>query len=245
MSDALSYLVKARPEAMGHYLAFLKDSGKHLDPKTRDLISLITKVHAQTERGFRQYLKRALRDGCTPVEVLDALLMAFPALGLSRIIWAVDLILAMDLPGFQLGALQGAAGGGAADDDGTDRAPDAGAAAGEPGAWHDALDTAACAPGEVQRITCAGRGLFVYRARADEIGGSAGRADDAEWRVYDSRCPHETTDIPHLALRGTTLTCPKHEWVFDVRSGACIAKGTSPLRRCAVKVENGRLLVRW
>ena len=104
MSDALNYLVKARPEAMTHYFKFLKDCGKHLDPKTRDLISVITKVHAQTERGFRQYLKRALRDGCTPAEVLDALLMAFPALGLAKIIWAVDIILAMDLPGFQLWA---------------------------------------------------------------------------------------------------------------------------------------------
>ncbi|MFO1268092.1 MAG: hypothetical protein U1F67_15755 [Rubrivivax sp.] len=46
-SDALSYLVKARPEAMGHYFAFLKDAGSHLDPKTRALISVITKVHAQ------------------------------------------------------------------------------------------------------------------------------------------------------------------------------------------------------
>jgi alkylhydroperoxidase/carboxymuconolactone decarboxylase family protein YurZ len=101
MSDALNYLVKARPEAMTHYFAFLKDAGKHLDPKTRDLISVITKVHAQTERGFRQYLGRALRDGCTPMEVLDALLMAFPALGLAKIVWAVDIILAMDLPEFK------------------------------------------------------------------------------------------------------------------------------------------------
>ena len=57
MSDALSYLLKARPEAMGHYFSFLKDAGKHLDPKTRDLISVITKVHVQTERGFKQYLE--------------------------------------------------------------------------------------------------------------------------------------------------------------------------------------------
>ena len=34
MSDALNFLVKARPEAMGHYFSFLKDCGKHLDPKT-------------------------------------------------------------------------------------------------------------------------------------------------------------------------------------------------------------------
>jgi len=84
MSDALTYLVKARPEAMTHYFAFLKDAGKHLDPKTRDLISVISKVHAQTERGLRQYLGRALREGCTPAEVLDALLMAFSILGLAR-----------------------------------------------------------------------------------------------------------------------------------------------------------------
>ena len=26
-------------------------------------------------------------------------------------------------------------------------------------------------------------------------------------------------DIPDLALQGDTLTCPKHEWAFDIRSG--------------------------
>ena len=49
MSDALTYLVKARPEAMGAYFKFLKGAGTHLDPKTRNLISVITKVRAQTE----------------------------------------------------------------------------------------------------------------------------------------------------------------------------------------------------
>ncbi len=208
MSDALTFLVKARPEAMGHYFAFLKDAGKHLDPKTRDLISVITKVHAQTERGLRQYLKRALRDGCTPAEVLDALLMAFPALGLAKIVWAVDVILAMDLPEFR------AAGLGA-----------------EPG-WHDLMDVNELAPGATKRIECDGRGLFVHH-------GLDG------WQVFDSLCPHQTTNIPHLALQGHTLTCPKHEWAFDVRDGRCIAKGDSPLKRWEAKVDNGRVLARW
>ena len=105
MSDALNYLVKARPDALKHYFEFLKNCGKHLDPKTRNLISVITKVDAQTERGFKQYLGRALREGCTPLEILDALLMAFPTLGLAKIVWAVDIILAMDLPEFQPEAL--------------------------------------------------------------------------------------------------------------------------------------------
>lgn len=208
MSDALSYLMKARPEAMGHYFAFLKDCGTHLDPKTRSLISVINKVHSQTERGFRQYLGRALRDGCSPMEVLDALLMAFPTLGLARIVWAVDIILSMDLPEFQ---------------------PEALGAAGE---WHDVMATKGVKEGEVLRVECNGRGLFVYR-------------EAAAWRVYDSRCPHQTTNIPHLALEGTTLTCPKHQWAFDIRSGDCIRKGNSPLRQWENKVVKGRLLARW
>jgi len=221
MSDALKFLVKARPQAMTHYFSFLKDCGKHLDPKTRDLISVITKVHAQTERGFRQYLKRALRDGCTPAEVLDALLMAFPALGLAKIVWAVDIILAMELPGFDPAALG---------------QPDTDAAADADAAWHDVMASADLAPGGATRVECDGRGLFVHHASDEGEGG---------WKVFDSRCPHQTTNIPHLALSGTTLTCPKHEWAFDIRTGQCIAKGDTPLVRWDSKVVDGRLLARW
>lgn len=208
MSDALNYLLKARPEALGHYFAFLKDAGKHLDPTTRNLISVITKVDAQTERGFRQYLGRALREGCTPLQVLDALLMAFPTLGLAKIIWAVDIILDMKIPGFE---------------------PDVLLANRQ---WHDIAAIDALMEGEVSRLECDGRGLFVCR-------------DGETARVFDSRCPHQTTDIPHLALEGHTLTCPKHQWAFDIRSGECTAKGTSPLRRWPSKVEQGRVLACW
>ena len=137
MSDALAYLVKARPDAVGHYFAFLKACGTKLDPKTRNLISVITKVHAQTERGFRQYLGRALREGATPAEVLDALLMAFPTLGLAKIVWAVDIILAMDLPEFQPAAM------------------------GAEGSWHDVMATKGFKVGQTTRVDCDGRGLFV------------------------------------------------------------------------------------
>lgn len=210
MSDALDYLIKARPDALGHYFAFLKACGKHLDPKTRNLISVITKVDAQTERGFRQYLGRALREGCTPMEILDALLMAFPTLGLAKIVWAVDIILAMDLPDFKPEALSG-----------------------ESRQWHDLGPTRGVKTGQARRIECDGRAAFVYRDGPQE------------WRVYDSRCPHQTTDIPHLALEGTRLTCPKHRWAFDVRTGDCVEKGTSPLRRWDSRVVGGRLQAYW
>ncbi|MGE0485851.1 MAG: Rieske 2Fe-2S domain-containing protein [Gammaproteobacteria bacterium] len=100
MSRALDYLLRERPRAMGAYFEFLRDAGSRLDPRTRALISVITKVSAQTEDGLVRYARKALDAGCSAEEVLDALLMAFPALGLTRIVWAVEVLIAHDVPGF-------------------------------------------------------------------------------------------------------------------------------------------------
>lgn len=209
MSDALKYLIKARPEGMTAYFSFLKGAGKHLDPKTRSLISVITKVYSQTEGGFRQYLPRALRDGATPDEILDAILMAFPTLGLAKIVWAIDILLDMDIPEFSLENL------GAETD------------------WHDLIDIADIKDSDITYVDdCDGRSLFIYRTGDD-------------FRVYDSRCPHQVTNIPHLALEGKRLTCPKHKWAFDVTSGECIDKGTRPLRQFDSRVKEGRLEAIW
>ena len=208
MSDALNYLLKARPEAMTDYFKFLKKAGAHLDVKTRDLISVITKVAVQTEGGFKQYLTRALRNGATPNEVIDALLMAFPVLGLAKIVWATEILLEMDIPEFRPENL--------------DATPE----------WHDVAALEEVKEGEVSFFETDGRHVFVWR-KADNL------------RVYDSRCPHQVTDIPHLALEGHQLTCPKHHWKFDVESGECTAVGNRPLRNFEHKVEAGRLLAYW
>ncbi len=207
MSDALDYLLKARPDAMAAYFSFLREAGKGLDPKTRALISVITKVDKQTEGGFRQYLKRALREGATAGEVLDALLMAFPTLGLTKILWAVNQLQAMDLPEFRLDQLD---------------AP----------AWHDVASAADIPAGGTLRVTCRGRGLFLH------AGGSGLRA-------YDSRCPHQSTDIPESGVAGGSLTCPKHRWQFELASGRCTSIGDQPLRELPHRVENGRIWVQW
>ncbi len=208
MSDALNYLVKARPEAMTAYLKFLKETGKSLDPKTRALITVITKVATQTENGFRQYLVRALQTGCTPNEVLDAILHAFPALGLTKIVWAIDILLEMDIPEFRPEYL------------------------GAETRWHEVMPANKVTDGQVTYATAGERNLFIYR-EGDKI------------NVYDSRCPHQTTNIPHLALEGMKLTCPKHQWAFDIKTGKCVEKGNRPLKRFETKVENGHLYARW
>jgi nitrite reductase/ring-hydroxylating ferredoxin subunit/alkylhydroperoxidase/carboxymuconolactone decarboxylase family protein YurZ len=208
MSDALNYLIAARPDAITPYFKFLKEAGKHLDTRTRDLISVITKVDSQTEAGFRQYMTRALRNGASANEVLDALLMAFPTLGLAKIVWAVDILLEMDIPEFRPENLFA-----------------------EP-AWHTVAPLDEIAFGEITYRDCGGRSLFIYR-------------DGDGIRVYDSRCPHQVTNIPHLALNGTRLTCPKHHWAFDVTTGECIEVGDRPLNEFEHRVENDTLMAYW
>jgi nitrite reductase/ring-hydroxylating ferredoxin subunit len=172
------------------------------------LISVITKVAVQTEPGFKQYLTRALRNGATPNEVIDALLMAFPVLGLAKIVWATDILLSMDIPEFRPENLDA-----------------------EP-SWHELAAVDELPLEDVAFLEKDGRHLFVYRT-GDDI------------RVYDSRCPHQVTDIPHLALEGKRLTCPKHHWAFDIHSGECTEIGNRPLRRFEHKVDGGRLSAYW
>ncbi len=207
MSDALNYLLKVRPEAMTAYFDFIKKSGSHLDKKTRALISVITKVDNQTEAGFKQYLSRALQAGATADEVIDALFAAFPILGLSKIIWAMDIILSLDIPEFRPENL------------------------GHKMEWH-VLGPLNGIKSGVTRTVCDGREIFIYR-QGDEI------------KVYDSHCPHQVTNIPELGLSGNTLTCPKHQWKFDITTGNCIENGDRPLKQYESWIVDGLVEVSW
>ena len=208
MAEALNYLVAARPEEIGAYFKFLKGAGRHLDPKTRDLISVITKVDVKTENGLKQYLSRALRNGATPNEIIDALLMAFPTLGRAKIVWAIDIILALEIPEFSIEALQGEEG------------------------WHDLGPLEDFAEGQATYLKVGYRSLFVYRK-------------GTLLKVYDSTCPHQVTNIPELAICENHLTCPKHQWKFDLETGECIEKGTHPLKSFEVRLQDGVVQAWW
>lgn len=208
MSKALDYLIEIRPEAMKNYFGFLKEAGKHLDPKTRAIISVITKVDKQTDTGFRQYLRRALREGVTADEILDALLLAFPSLGLTKIVWAMDILLEMDIPEFRPENL------------------------GLSTEWHDVIDASELNYDAVSHFKVDGKLVFIY-------------ATNESIHVYDSQCPHQSTLIDETKLDGCQLTCPKHHWKFDLKTGNCIEIGNKPLLNLKHKLEQGRLYVCW
>ena len=139
---------------------------------------------------------------------LGALLTAFPTLGLAKIVWAVDIILSMEINDFAVEALNGAE------------------------AWHDLGAAVDFPDGEARRITAGYRAVFVWR-RGDAL------------RVYDSTCPHQVTNIPELAICDNHLTCPKHNWKFDLETGDCIEKGDQPLKTFEARIENGVVQAWW
>lgn len=208
MSDALDYLLKVRPDEMKSYFAFLKQAGGHLDPKTRAIISVITKVDNKTEAGLRQYLVRAMQIGVSADEIIDALFIAFPTLGLAKIIWAVDIIIRMDIPEFDPESL------------------------GNEKIWHNVISVNELKNKDVTYVKADDRELFIY-------------SNSNDVKVFDSRCPHQATNIPDLVLEECRLKCPKHGWKFDVRNGECIEKGDRPLHEFQSRVVEGRLEVYW
>lgn len=139
MSEALEYLAAVRPEAATHYLKFLKESSRHLDDKTRFLISVATKVISGSESGFRQYMPQAMEAGATPNEIVDAMLCAFPAAGLTRVLNAINWLLEMDLPEFQPENLA------------------------RETAWREVTDIDDLPEGESVRVSADGRSFFAYR----------------------------------------------------------------------------------
>lgn len=207
MSEALDYLLKVRPDAMRSYFDFLKKSTGHLDPKTRAIISVITKIDNQTEAGFKQYLKRALQAGVTANEIIDALFMAFPTLGLSKIVWAIDIIISMNIPEFNPENLTGEVD------------------------WHDIIDINDIKENKITIVNFNERLLFIYK-------------ENEVLLVFDNRCPHQSTLIPENGLSDTVLTCPKHGWKFDLKSGECIERGNKGMKIYNTKIENNRLYVR-
>ncbi len=102
MSERLDFLIQTRPEAATAYMTFLKESGRHLDDKTRFLISLVTKVISGANKGLKQYVPHAIRAGASGQELIDAVLMSFPAAGLTKVLNAIEVLQEMNLPELKL-----------------------------------------------------------------------------------------------------------------------------------------------
>lgn len=195
MSKGLSYLAAARPEAIGGLLQFYGKSAEALDEKTRFLISVVTKVATGTERGLRQYAPRAIQAGASKEELLDAVLMAFPAAGLTKVVDAVQILLEMDLLPSISKALS----------EETEKTEKAG----------QEISLGLLSEfkiGEMNTVSAQGKHYLVYKKMSES---------DA-FKVYRAACPHAKGDLSKGTCEGSVVECPVHHFKFDLDSGKAI-----------------------
>lgn len=67
-------------------------------------------------------------------------------------------------------------------------------------------------------------------------------ADDRVFALED-RCPHKGGPLSEGIVHGDRVTCPLHNWVFDMNSGEAQGADEGMVRTFATKVQQGRVLM--
>jgi len=67
-------------------------------------------------------------------------------------------------------------------------------------------------------------------------------AEDQVFALFDS-CPHKGGPLSQGIVQGQSVTCPLHNWVIDLDTGAAQGADHGCAGRIAVQVEDGRILL--
>ena len=67
------------------------------------------------------------------------------------------------------------------------------------------------------------------------------RTSDDRVFALDDRCPHKGGPLSEGIVHGTSVTCPLHNWVFDMATGQAQGADSGSVGTHPVRVENGRI----
>ena len=67
-------------------------------------------------------------------------------------------------------------------------------------------------------------------------------ADDRVFALED-RCPHKGGPLSEGIVHGDRVTCPLHNWVFDMNSGIAQGADEGAVRTYPIRVQQGRILI--
>lgn len=66
--------------------------------------------------------------------------------------------------------------------------------------------------------------------------------DDRIFALED-RCPHKGGPLSEGMVHGDRVTCPLHNWVFDMNTGQAQGADNGEVRTYPIRVQNGRILI--
>ena len=69
------------------------------------------------------------------------------------------------------------------------------------------------------------------------------RTDETTVFATSNTCPHKGGPLTEGIVHGTRVTCPLHNWVFDLETGEAQGADEGRIETFAARVENGRVLI--
>ena len=80
-------------------------------------------------------------------------------------------------------------------------------------------------------VRTASGNIAVFRTESDEV------------FALDDRCPHKGGPLSEGIVHGTSVTCPLHNWVFDMNTGSAQGADQGTVRTYPIRVQQGRVLI--
>jgi nitrite reductase (NADH) small subunit len=97
--------------------------------------------------------------------------------------------------------------------------------------FRPAIPVADLPPGRGAEITVDGHAIAVFNV-------------DGAFHALAGRCPHRGGPLGQGFVDGLQVSCPWHNWTFDVTTGENVASADLKVPRYEVKVENGQVCVK-
>lgn len=69
------------------------------------------------------------------------------------------------------------------------------------------------------------------------------RTDETTVYATSNTCPHKGGPLNEGIVHGAKVTCPLHNWVFDLETGEAQGADQGRIETFAAKVEDGRVLI--
>ena len=94
-----------------------------------------------------------------------------------------------------------------------------------------ALPAAELPPGKAVELSVAGQAVALFNV-------------EGAFYALSNTCLHRGGPLGQGFVEGSTVTCPWHNWTWDVTTGANVVNGDLKVACYATRVEDGLVLVR-
>jgi nitrite reductase/ring-hydroxylating ferredoxin subunit len=69
------------------------------------------------------------------------------------------------------------------------------------------------------------------------------KASDGSFYAIEANCKHQNANLLSGGLRGEIVTCHRHGWKYNMRSGECLTESWAKLRRHPMKIVDDIIYV--